>query len=201
MVWARTLPAHYQITGTEQSNDLAVWERQAEKRREKRRKNKQRKNDGLLAKRIQALQSDTNEDTEMHDETGGTSTSRHPAAASMPPKKSRSESKIVNKREGVRERMKRRTVTLKDATAQEKAARKAIWKDYVANQKKKARDRKNNGDIGGEIEQQGEGDLSVGSRESMSGAKDVNEAAGENRDGMNSGVGLMFAGLAFRPKV
>ncbi|KAF7916086.1 hypothetical protein BELL_0725g00040 [Botrytis elliptica] len=177
------------------SNDPVVWERRKEDRREKRRKHKQK----LDAKKMQDLQSEKNEDAEMHDGTGVMITSRHPAAASMPPQKLRSEPKRVDKRKGVRERMKRRTAISKDAAAEENAARKAVWKDYVKNQKTKARDRKENSNNGGEVGQQGEGKLIF----KFIGAtmKDANQASGENGDGMNSAGGLMFAGLAFRPKV
>ncbi|TGO16568.1 hypothetical protein BTUL_0026g00200 [Botrytis tulipae] len=180
------------------SNDPIVWERRKGNRREKRRKHKQKVN----ARKMQDLQSDTNEDTEMHDETGIMSTSTNPTAASIAPKKTRSERKRVNKRKGMIERMKIRTAVLKDATAEENAARKAIWKDFVKNQKIKSRDRKQNGNNGGEVGQQVEERLSVESMNGiMSDVKDANQASGGNGDGMNLATGLMFAGLAFCPKV
>ncbi|THV48785.1 hypothetical protein BGAL_0228g00190 [Botrytis galanthina] len=71
----------------------------------------------------------------------------------------------------------------------------------LASKEIKASDRGNNGNIGGEVGQEGERPLSVGSRESMSSVKDLNEAVKKDRGRMNSGAGLTFVGLAFRSKV
>ncbi|KAF7916826.1 uncharacterized protein EAE98_010548 [Botrytis deweyae] len=73
--------------------------------------------------------------------------------------------------------------------------------ELLASKETEARDSKRNGNIEGEVGQQGERPLKVGSRDSMSDVKDLNEAVGEDRGGMNSGAGLTFVGLAFRPKV